>query len=526
VKIEALDLSDARAEMARQARLREEQIETPVLKTKQAIGPMLFQVGDGEDAGFQRITSPQMRRDLNPLMQMRMQSLAYYLSATNPFAKRIKEVITSYVVGRGFNPTAKDAGVQQVIDKFWKDPVNRMRRTVREYCNELTVYGELCIPVSVNEVDGSVRLGYVDPMDIESIEFGVLQTTGEERPEGQFGAPNSRDAGLSFPVAVIMRKRYDQQSTTRMEVIRRDEDPNSPTFGLLKGDCFYWAINKAKGASRGLSEFFCLCDWLDVFDQMIFDFADRARTLNSYVWDFTLEGADQPTIDKFRDDVTKKPPRQGGVLVHNSQVKVSAVTPDLKGADMRETARVVKGYGLGGAGLPPTFFGDSENSNKSTAEEMTGPTGKKFEDRQEDLSGNVIEILEFVVDQAIIHGVLADSVDRTVDVQCPEVQMRDLAKAGVTMGAVTNSLTIAEENGWIKSETAAQSFHSILETIGVEVQDSKTEFAEAQDEKNEREAQNINKLNPQKNLADALLALNDPEAAAKAAAANGKAAVN
>jgi hypothetical protein len=33
-------------------------------------------------------------------------------------------------------------------------------------------------------------------------------------------------------------------------------------------------------------------------------------------------------------------------------------------------------------------------------------------------------------------------------------------------------------------------------------------------------------LNPQKNLADALLALNDPEAAAKAAAANGKAAVN
>ena len=141
---------------------------------------------------------------------------------------------------------------------------------------------------------------------------------------------------------------------------------------------------------------------------------------------------------------------------------------------------------------------------------MTGPTGKKFEDRQEDLSGNVIEILEFVVDQAIVHGVLASGVNRSLDVQCPEIQMRDLQKAGVTMGAVTNSLSIAEENGWIRSETAARSFHTVLETIGVEV-DSKEEFDLAQAELHERQTQDINALDPQKNLSTAIANLDQQQ---------------
>jgi hypothetical protein len=69
-------------------------------------------------------------------------------------------------------------------------------------------------------------------------------------------------------------------------------------------------VNKSKSQSRGISDLFCLADWIDVFDQMIFDIADRVRFLNQYIWDFTLKGADQKTVDKFRKDVTKDPPRR------------------------------------------------------------------------------------------------------------------------------------------------------------------------------------------------------------------------
>jgi hypothetical protein len=63
--------------------------------------------GDAEDATYRRISSANTRRDLNPIMQERMQQVAYYLRVTVPLAKRIIEVITSYVVGEGFTRSLK-----------------------------------------------------------------------------------------------------------------------------------------------------------------------------------------------------------------------------------------------------------------------------------------------------------------------------------------------------------------------------------------------------------------------------------
>jgi hypothetical protein len=39
-------------------------------------------------------------------------------------------------------------------------------------------FGELCIPVAVNPVDGFVRLGHKDPQDIDAVEYGLI-TTGD-----------------------------------------------------------------------------------------------------------------------------------------------------------------------------------------------------------------------------------------------------------------------------------------------------------------------------------------------------------
>jgi len=82
-----------------------------------------------------------------------------------------------------------------------------------------------------------------------------------------------------------------------------------------------------------------LADWIDVFDQMVFDYADRLRFLNAFVWDYTIKGADPKMVEAFKAELLKSPPRQGGVQVHNDQITIAAATPDLKGADMSEAAR-------------------------------------------------------------------------------------------------------------------------------------------------------------------------------------------
>jgi hypothetical protein len=491
-----LNLSEAKAAVMAQAHASA----IGAVKTKEALVPTLFGLmGDTEDPTYKRLTSPNSLRDLNPVMHLRMQQIAFFLRATTPFGKRIVEVISDYVVGEGFTPTANDERVQEVIDRFWKDPINRMSQqengesNVSDYCDELTTFGELCVPVTVNPVDGFVRLGYIDPQRIEAVEYATLNATNIDVAD----APQEETA---FPIAVRLRRRFNEPEGRRLEIIRVDEDPNSPTFGQLKGDCFYWAINKAKGASRGLSELFALADWIDVFDQMIFDYADKVRFLNAFVWDYTIKGADEPTVKKYVKELTQNPPRQGGVQVHNDQVEIKAQVPSMQGADMSEAVRTVKLYGLGGAGLPAWFFADPIDANRNTAEEMTGPTGKKLTRRQNHARGAIWQILSFVVQQAIYHGVLPEKIDTTVKIQTPDLMIKDLQKAGTTLGAVSNALSVGEENGWIQSETAARGFHVVLSQIGIDV-DSKAEFQQAQKEKQQRA---INLVPDQTSLAKAL----------------------
>jgi hypothetical protein len=463
-------------------------------RVAEAVTPFLFGLtaADSEDAKFRRITSPNTIRDLNPLMHERMQAICFYLKSTTPFGKRIVEVITSYVVGEGFKAAATDKDVQEVVTKFWTDQVNNMDAALKDWCDELTTFGELCLPVAVNPVNGAVRLGYVDPLNLESVEYGTIQTAAGEQQ-------------ITIPVAVHLKRKQTETVGQRLEIVRMDEDVNSETFGQLKGDCFYFAINKAKGASRGLSELFSLADWIDVFDQMMFDFADRVRFLNAFVWHYTIKGADEPALEKWQKKITQNPPRQGSVQVTNENVEIEAQTPSFQGADMSEATRSIKLYGLGGAGLPAWFFADPVDSNRSTADEMTGPTGKKLTDRQNQLKSGVMQILTFVVQQAIYHGVLPEGIDTTLSMQVPDLMIKDLQKAAMTLGAIVNSVSIMAENGYIQEKTAARAAHVVLTQIGIEVDPD--EFEKAQEEKKTRQAQLVPE---QTSLAKALAQLNNP----------------
>ena len=483
MELTLLNLKDA----AKICRLQSEQ---KTAAAKEAVAPELFSLlaGDSEDAKFRRITSPATMRDLNPAMHQRMQQVCFFLFMTTPFGKRIVRVMVDYIVGEGFKPVAEDPQVQEVIDKFWKHPKNNMDEALDTYAVETLVFGELCLPVAVNPVDGFVTLGYVDPQSIDAVEFGLMQTAVSQE--------------ITLATAVLLRERVGENGGRRLEIINVDEDVSASTFGELKGDCFYFAINKAKSASRGISELFSLADWIDVFDNMIFDFADRVRLLNSFVWHYIAKGADGPAVTKLRDQVMKSPPRQGGIEVTNDQITIEARTPDLKGGDMENADRVVKNYGLGGAGLPPWFFADAGNTNRATADEMAGPTGKMLTNRQNIFRRMTIKILDFVLEQAVAHGVLPQGANLAYKLQVPDLRVKDMAAAATALQTVANAAGIGEDRGWIRSETAARLFITVMTQIGVEVDPD--EYDKAQADKTQRDANQQNNLSPQANLADAL----------------------
>ena len=146
---------------------------TTAERIREAVSPALLFGHDPE--GYRPVSGGRIsRRDLNPVAHNRMQQVAYYLYLVNPLARRIVEYTKNYVVGDGVMLRAADPAVNAVVQRFWNDPVNRMDFMLPESVRELSIFGEQCWLAAVNPVNGQVRLGYLDPSEIEAIEWGEM----------------------------------------------------------------------------------------------------------------------------------------------------------------------------------------------------------------------------------------------------------------------------------------------------------------------------------------------------------------
>jgi hypothetical protein len=386
-----------------------------------------------------------------------MQQVAYYLYLVNPLAKRIVEYTRNYVLGDGVEVLAEDPAVQEVIHRFWNDRVNRLDVMLPESVKELGIFGEQCWLTAVNPVNGRVRLGYLDPAEIEAVEWGELGVGGD----GEGG-----EVVIPLPVAVL-RRPTAAGPAQRLRIVHLDEDPESDTFGRLTGDCFYFAINKARSASRGVSDLYAIGDYLYGYDQMLFGMIDRVGYSNAFIWDVLLKGATEEAVQEWLKE--QRPPKPGSVRVHNENVEWRAVAPDLKAGDFNEAARAIKNMNLAGAGFPEHWFADGGNVNRASAMEMGEPTLRNLLERQGYVSFLLREVLDFVLDQAINAGVLAEDVNRRFTVKMPEMSIRDLGRAALALSQVGAAVVELRKAGLIDCRTAREMVSSVAVQLGVEM---------------------------------------------------------
>src|SRR3990167_3280618 len=435
------------------------------IRAVEAGAPRLFPFQGGADAGYRRLSQQPNVRDLLPFKQDEMQRLSYFLSATNNLAKRMIQYMVDYVCGEGIRPKAADPEVQKVLDDFWNDPWNRMDQGVRDLTSELSTFGEQLIECPVNPISGKVRVGAVDPAWIDSVEYGTLEV----------------DPGRAVgPVmAVVLRKQAQEKEQRRLRVVSRDEDPFSGGYGYTRGDCFYWAINKAKAATRGISDLFAPADWIDGYDKMLYAMMVHADMANRFIWDVLLKGA---TEEQVADWLKKNPsgPKPGAVRAHNEQVEWTAVSPQFGGYEMIASAKGIKQMAI--TGLPEHFFSEGGDANRATALEMGGPAMKMFTSRQLFVKAALTDLLNYVIDSAIAAGVLRDSIDRTVAVETPELSVRDQGKIATAFEATARSLSTARAEGLVDEETAANVLAIQLAQFGIEV-DAAEMLAKARAEK-------------------------------------------
>ncbi len=400
---------------------------------------------DNDEHLFRKLTA-NTNKDLSPLKQDVMLEIAYHLYETNPLAHRIIELTKDFVVGEGITYDAPDERVKQVLDEFWFDPVNLWDLKQHQKALELGLYGEQCYSVAVNEYNGRVRLGYIDPLQIDEV------------------IPDSDNCEV---ISRVKLKSRGGEQGRELKVVQLDEDPASETYGYLQGECFFFKVNSVSNSTRGRSDLLALADWLSGYDEFLFNRLDRAALINAFVWDITLKGLTQEEIERWLRNTP--PPKPGSIRAHNENVEYKAVAPDLKAHDASSEARLIKNHILGGAGFPEHWFAEGGEVNRATAAEMNEPTIKRLSARQRYFRYMLEHIFRFCIDQAVIHRRLPPDLDTTFSIIVPEISLKDITALTGSLQRVTTALETAQERGWVSKRTASQLFGVLASRLGVDI---------------------------------------------------------
>lgn len=410
-----------------------------------------------------RPLSTDTRRDLSPVSQQRMRDMALYLWESNLLANRLIELPLAYMLAEGVSLRCKDEENQALLKRFWRDPINQMDIKIIKKVRELAIYGEQCYPTFVNEHSGHVRLGYLDPAQIQTV---VIDPDNPEQPIGIVTMKDKK--GIARRYRVIVNGAEDV-FTQRTQEIRA-------TFA--DGEAFYFTVNDLSNGRRGRSDLLAQIDWLDGYDQFLFGELDRSSFLRAFLWDVTLTGATPEEVKVRAKDIVA--PNPGSVRVHNEQEVWKTEAPSLGASDSEGVARLFRNHVLGGGTLPEHWFGGGGNVNRATAGEMGDPTFKMFSMRQTFLKFMLESIGFYVLRQCELaqgNGEPDAEDERfTVEAEFPELTTRDNSAYAQALQQVVAAAALAVTNKFITTETAIRLINAIAGRIGVEI-DAATELA-------------------------------------------------
>lgn len=413
-------------------------------------------------------------RDLMPLTQSRMREVARYLWEQNLLGNRLIELPLAYLLAEGVRLDSEDEQGQKALDRFWNDPINAMDLKLPKKARELALYGEQCYPAFVNQHDGHVRIGYLDPGLIETV---VADPDNPEQPIGIVTARDRKGRKLRYRIIV---NGPESVFTQRTQAIRES---------FADGECFWFTINDLSGGMRGRSDLLSQADWVDAYDTYLIGEMERANHLRAFVWDVTLSGLDQTGVDARAKQIT--PPSPGSVRVHNESEVWKAETPTLNGADSSDMARLFRNHALGGGTIPEHWFGGGGDTNRAVGAEMGEPTFKVLSMRQRALKHVLESIGKYVLRQSLMAGGASepDWDDPRLDVQAvfPELTAKDTTKYAAALQQVTAAVMLATQQGFLTENMAVMLIASVAERLGVEI-DAEAELAAARKEAEARAA--------------------------------------
>ena len=317
-------------------------------------------------------------------------SIANY--RVSPLGRAIIDTYTAFCVGdSGVRPQSDVPAVQAALDRFWNDPANaespravsNASMTISNPMNETS--SETAIETMVGDMSGVVRLSPVDPHQVKDVELWA-------------GNPLWHDQ-------LIVR---DGEAQKPLQIVYRND-----LTELREGQVLWLpSWHTSHFDRRGIPFMAPIIDWVDAYDQMLWNLVDRTKLARHIVFDVTLKGAEQKDIDKFiQDRGGVHAPASGTVEVHNDTVEWKPMQPALGSYEDTNTTRALMTQVAGGAGLARTWLAEPEGSNRATALTMAEPVRRRVGGVQNLWLGFMRELCAYQVDQLVARDRLPMTVD-------------------------------------------------------------------------------------------------------------------
>jgi len=303
----------------------------------------------------------------------------------NPLARRLV-VLTRQYVTDSIEFTCPHEGTARFLKALWDHPLNRIGQRLPEWCDELTISGNLFLALTTDSAGMSyVRAFPTDGVkDIETAPNDVQQERAY-MPKATIDDPD--------PTHILNYWAY------------RNRKPRTVML--------HWAVNRLAGMKWGEPDLAPLLPWLSRYANWL---EDRVR-LNKFrsAFMYVVRGRYLSGDEKAarQRELNSHPPIPGSVLVTDGSEEWEAISPKLDSFEANNDGLTLKKFVAAGHGVPLHWLSEPESSTRTTAEAAGPPTFKTLEDRQKLFLAIVQEMLTVAVARRAQRG------DATVDPNAP-----------------------------------------------------------------------------------------------------------
>lgn len=338
---------------------------------------------DPDLAGFRHVG--QSRREVPGQTRTKTRALSVHTWRTNPMGRAIIDTYTSFCVGdSGVVLNCGHPDVAPFAEKFWNDPRNALPSSQDLLLRSHMLEGETALELMVGATTGITRYGYIEPEGITKV----------------------RGTGL-WPEQLVVR--LAAGTDLDLDVVHVDD-----ITGLRTGDVMWWPEWRAVASDkRGYPFLSPVLDWLDAYDQVIWNLIDRTAIARHITWDVEIDG-DQDDIDEFiKTRGGLHAPRSGSVEVHNGKVKWDTKTAQVGTYEDKQTAQLAHTNVAAGAGLSKPWLAEGEDANRAVSQTMAEPVRRRIAGVAKTWLDHMTDLTRFAVDRAVAAGRVPSEVEVT-----------------------------------------------------------------------------------------------------------------